>query len=354
MESAVSLRNLSKVFPGRRNKREKHVAVDDVTLEVKRGEILAMAGPRGSGKSTILKMIAGLEKPSSGEIYVDGERIDNLPARARNIGYMVQGNPRFSHGNVFDNISFGLRLRKMPKRERRQRVEEIMFLIDLEGLENCKPHQLSESEQQRVALASALAPEPRVLLLDEPFSWLGTESRQGLKADTKRWQRELKIPTILVTNDQSDALELGDRVAILNAGRFEQVDTSHNISNYPASPFVASFLGIVNGYANGQEGGRADVAGGLQPLDDGDPQIASTTRSFLGYPVLLDLDLKILKASRVLFPGRNTSNHELNPGGHGVIPFGSLKIFPSGPVELSRTKTANPDSAISANGQSES
>ena len=158
MESAVSLRNLSKVFSGRRNKREKHVAVDDVTLDVNRGELLAVVGPRGCGKSTILKMIAGLEKPSSGEIYVDGERIDNLPVRARNIGYMLQGNALFSHSNVFDNIGFGLKLRKMPKRERRQRVEEIMSLIGLEGLENRKPHQLTAGDQQRVALARALAP----------------------------------------------------------------------------------------------------------------------------------------------------------------------------------------------------
>ena len=144
-----------------------------------------------------------------------------------------------------------------------------MSLIGLEGLENRKPHQLSEGERQRVDLARALAPEPRVLLLDEPFSRLGTKSRQSLKEDTKRWQRELKIATILVTNDESDALELGDRVAILNAGRFEQVDTFHNISSYPASPFVASFVGNANGYANRQDGGRVDVVGytGSTPRD---------------------------------------------------------------------------------------
>ena len=167
--------------------------------------------------------------------------------------------------------------------------------------------------------------------------------------------------------NQRSALELGDRVAILNAGRFEQVDTFHNISSYPASPFVASFMGNANGYANGQAGGQVDVVGngfdgsgpildpdsGFQPLDDGDAQRSSTTLSFLTYPVLLDLDRKNLNAGRVLLPGRNTSN-QLNPGGHGAIAFGSLKIFPSGPVELGRTKRSNPDSAISANGQSES
>ena len=379
MENAVSLRNLSKVFLGRRYKREKHVAVDDVTLDVKRGELLAIVGPRGCGKSTILNMIAGLEKPSSGKIYVDGERIDNLPPRARNTGYMLQGNALFSHSNVFDNISFGLKLRKMPKRERQQRVEEIMSLIGLEGLESRKPHQLSEVEQQRVALARALAPEPRVLLLDEPFSRLGPKSRQSFKANIKTWQRQMKIATILVTSHQSDALELGDRVAILNAGRFEQVDTSDNISNYPASPFVASFIGNANrgnsnggnanGYADRQDGGRADAAGiyeldisgrlldpdgGFQPLDGDEPQRSTTTLSFLRYPVLLDLDLKNVKASRVLLPGLDASNHELNPGGHGVTSFEALKMFSSGPVELRRTKRSNADSAISANGQSES
>ena len=190
MESAVSLRNLRKVFASSRTDEAPAVAVDRVSLDVGDGEFLAMVGPSGCGKSTILRMIAGLEESTSGEIYVDGQRIDGIPARARNIGFMFQGYALFKHITVAENIGFGLKLQKVPKKARQQRVDELISFMGLEGMEARKPSQLSGGQQQRVALA----PKPRILLLDEPFGALDAKVRQRL-------QRELKIPTILVTHD---------------------------------------------------------------------------------------------------------------------------------------------------------
>ena len=229
MQSAISLRNITKWFYSSRHPGEGSIAVDDVTLEVGEHEFLAMVGPSGCGKSTLLRLIAGLEEPTAGEIYVSGQRVDGIPPSSRNIGFMFQGYALFKHMTVADNIAFGLKIKKVPKRERQKRIEELVSLMGLEGLEDRKPDQLSGGQQQRVALARALAPRPRILLLDEPFGAVDAKVRQKLRADTKRWQRELKIPTILVTHDQREALELGDRVAVMNEGRFEQIDTPHNV-----------------------------------------------------------------------------------------------------------------------------
>ena len=243
MGNAVSLRNLSKRFSSPINPEETCIAVDGVTLEVGDGEFMTMVGPSGCGKSTILRMIAGLEQPTQGEIYVDSRRVDGMPPRLRNIGFMFQGYALFKHLTVADNIGFGLKIKRISKQERRERVGELVGLMGLEGTERQKPEQLSRGQQQRVALARALAPRPRLLLLDEPFDALDATVRQRLRVDTKNWQRELMIPTILVTHDHREALEMGDRVAIMNEGRFEQVDTSQNIYNNPATRFVAQFIG---------------------------------------------------------------------------------------------------------------
>ena len=225
MQSAISLKGLTKWFGSTPNSPKKFLAVNEVDLDVDKEEFLAMVGPSGCGKSTILRLVAGLETPSAGGIYIDGERVDHLPPQARNIGFMFQGYALFKNMRVVDNIGFGLAIKKVPKLEHQRRVGELVSLMGLEGLEDRKPHQLSGGQQQRVAYARALAPRPRVLLLDEPFGAVDAKVRQKLRADTKKWQRELKIPTILVTHDQREALELGDRVAIMNEGRFVQVDT---------------------------------------------------------------------------------------------------------------------------------
>jgi len=216
MQSALSLRNVTKWFSSSRNPKDRFTAVDNVTLEVGENEFLAMVGPSGCGKSTLLRLISGLEEPTDGEIYVGGRRVDGISTRERNIGFMFQGYALFKYMTVADNIGFGLKIRKTPKKECQHRIEELVALMGLEGLEDRKPNQLSGGQQQRVALARALAPRPPLLLLDEPFGAVDAKVRQKLRKDTKKWQRELKIPTILVTHDQREALEVGDRVAVMN------------------------------------------------------------------------------------------------------------------------------------------
>ena len=256
MQSAISLRSLTKRFVSSSNSEDGCVAVNGVDLDVGENEFLAMVGPSGCGKSTILRLIAGLEDPTAGKIYVNGQRVDLLSPQARNIGFMFQGYALFKPMTVAANIGFGLKIKGMPKKERQDRIAELVSLMGLRGLEQRKPAQLSGGQQQRVALARALAPRPRVLLLDEPFGAVDAKVRQKLRADTKKWQQELKIPTILVTHDQREALEMGDRVAIMNDGRFEQIDTPRNIYDNPASQFVARFIGRVNVFSTELEGGH--------------------------------------------------------------------------------------------------
>ena len=186
MQSAISLRNLTKWFASSGDPRDRSVAVNGVHLDVGETEFLAMVGPSGCGKSTVLRLVAGLEEPSAGDIYVAGQRMNGIPTRSRNIGFMFQGYALFKHMTVADNIGFGLKIKKMSKKERQQRIGELVSLMGLKGLENRKPGQLSGGQQQRVGLARALAPRPRVLLLDEPFGAVDAKVRQKLRADTKK------------------------------------------------------------------------------------------------------------------------------------------------------------------------
>ncbi len=225
MEAAITLENLTKRFADSRDPERLVTALDGVDLQVGAEEFLTMVGPSGCGKSTILRLIAGLETPTAGDIYIAGQLVTQVPPKDRGIGFMFQGYALFGHMTVAENIEFGLRMRKWPSRRRRERVRDLISLVGLEGLESRWPSQLSGGQQQRVALARALAPEPRLLLLDEPFGAIDAKVRQRLRVDTKKLQRELKVPTILVTHDQREALELGDRVAVMNHGRFDQVAT---------------------------------------------------------------------------------------------------------------------------------
>ena len=246
MEAAITLRGLTKRFADSRQPQGFATAVDGIDLDVGPQEFLTMVGPSGCGKSTILRLIAGLEKPTAGEIFIDGQPMNDVSPKDRGIGFMFQGYALFSHMTVVENIEFGLRVRKVPSRQRHERVGDLISLVGLENLESRKPAQLSDGQQQRVALARALAPEPRLLLLDEPFGALDAQVRQKLRADTKKLQRELKIPTILVTHDQREALELGDRVAVMSHGRFEQIATSSQVYDNPQTEFVARFIGRTN------------------------------------------------------------------------------------------------------------
>ena len=348
MEYAVLLKNISKRFSTPHNPGETHLAVDSVSLALREGEFMAMVGPRGCGKSTILRLIAGLEQPTAGEIYVDGRRVDCIPARARNVGFTFQGHALFRNMTVADNISFGLKIKKVSNKDRRRRVEELVALMGLEGLEGRKPYQLSREQQQRVALARALAPQPRILLLDEPFGTLDIMVRQRLRKDTKRWQRQLQIPTILVTHDHIEALELGDRVAILNAGRFEQIDTSPNIYNNPANPFVANFIGrsevscamLEEDRSRFVHNGQVEVLGRPrafsmqswgkeQQLEEDDITSATASNAFLGRTVRLEVQLRNGRPVTVALPKTQPVANNLNPGRSIALSNGSFPVLPS-------------------------
>jgi putative spermidine/putrescine transport system ATP-binding protein len=221
-------------------------AVEDFNLAAERGEFVSFLGPSGCGKTTTLRMIAGFEHPTAGTIVVDGKDITRQPPNRRNVGMVFQSYALFPNMTVADNIGFGLRVRKRPRAQILQRVEELLGLIHLEGRGNRYPYQLSGGQQQRVALARALALEPQVLLLDEPLSALDAKIRVALRKEIRSIQRQLGITTVYVTHDQEEALSLSDRVVVMSEGRIEQIGTPAEIYNFPATPFVASFVGTLN------------------------------------------------------------------------------------------------------------
>lgn len=232
----VKLRNVTKRF-------EDVVAVDHVNLDVKHGEFIVLVGPSGCGKTTLLRCIAGLEVVDEGRIYFDDEDITDLPPYKRGTGMVFQNYALWPHMTVYDNIAYGLRIRKLPKREIDRRVRWALKLVKLEGLEKRYPTQLSGGQQQRVALARALVVEPKVLLLDEPLSNLDAKLRVEMREEIKKLQRQLGITTIYVTHDQEEAMTIADRMAVMNKGRILQVGRPDEVYRNPKNIFVASFLG---------------------------------------------------------------------------------------------------------------
>ena len=221
-------------------------ALDNVTLRVEKGELMTVLGPSGSGKSTLLSLISGLRKATSGQIYLGEERIDHLPPQERGIGFLFQNYALFPSMTVYENLAFGLKIRKYSRFEVNKQVEELLLMLGLTDHAHKKPAQLSGGQQQRVALGRALAPKPNVLLLDEPLSALDVQIRHRLREDLKNLQKSLGITAILVTHDQEEAFELGDRVAVMNNGKIEQVDVPQRIYDFPKTEFVACFVGKVN------------------------------------------------------------------------------------------------------------
>jgi putative spermidine/putrescine transport system ATP-binding protein len=221
-------------------------ALDDMSLSVRRGELMTLLGPSGCGKTTMLNLVAGFLAPDRGEIAIDGRRVTTLPTYRRDIGLMFQSYALFPHMNVAANVGYGLRMRRIGKPEIARRVTEALALVKLEGLEDRRPRQLSGGQQQRVALARALVIRPRVLLLDEPFSALDRNLRASMQVELKEIQRKLGVTTIFVTHDQSEALSLSDRIAVIAAGRIRQLGTPDEIYRRPVDRFVASFVGDGN------------------------------------------------------------------------------------------------------------
>jgi putative spermidine/putrescine transport system ATP-binding protein len=236
----LELTSVQKQFPGG------VMAVQDFNLQAERGEFVSFLGPSGCGKTTTLRMIAGFEKPTAGTIVVDGTDITYRAPNQRNVGMVFQSYALFPNMTVADNIGFGLKVRKKPKAEIARRVEELIALMHLEGRAGRFPYQMSGGQQQRVALARALAIEPQVLLLDEPLSALDAKIRIVLRKEIRSIQRQLGITTVYVTHDQEEALSLSDRVVVMSDGNVEQIGTPSEIYNFPATPFVASFVGTLN------------------------------------------------------------------------------------------------------------
>ena len=242
--TALSVREVSKAFPTPEGDVVR--ALDSVSLEVADGSFTVLLGPSGCGKTTLLRCIAGLESPDSGEIDLNGERIDDVPVWKRRVNTVFQSYALFPHMTVAQNIAFGLQMDKTPKSDISRRVEEALDMVRLSGLGARRPSQLSGGQQQRVALARALAKQPSVLLLDEPLSALDLKLRRGMQMELKRLQRETSITFILVTHDQDEAMSMGDQVAVFDSGRIVQVGPPREVYLAPRTRFVADFIGEAN------------------------------------------------------------------------------------------------------------
>ena len=221
-------------------------ALQDVSVVIPEGSLTALLGPSGSGKSTLLRVIAGLEEPDGGHVMIGGENVTQQPARSRGVGMVFQHYAAFKHMTVWDNVAFGLTIHKWPRAEIEERVHKLLELVQLEGLAKRYPAQLSGGQRQRMALARALAVEPSVLLLDEPFGALDARVRKELRAWLRRLHDEVHVTTIIVTHDQEEAMEVAGQIVVLNEGRIEQVGSPRELYDAPANEFVMSFVGPVN------------------------------------------------------------------------------------------------------------
>lgn len=225
-------------------------ALDNVDLDVRTGELVALLGPSGSGKTTLLRIIAGLENTDAGKVFFSGKDTAAQGVRERQVGFVFQHYALFKHMSVFDNVAFGLRVKprgeRLPRKEIRSRVDDILKLVQIDWLANRFPQQLSGGQRKRVALARALITEPTVLLLDEPFGALDAKVRKELRRWLRRLHHEMSITSVFVTHDQEEALEVADRVVVMNHGKIEQIGTPESVYDDPASPFVYEFLGNVN------------------------------------------------------------------------------------------------------------
>jgi sulfate/thiosulfate transport system ATP-binding protein len=264
-------------------------ALHDVSLDIQPGALTALLGPSGSGKSTLLRVIAGLEVPDTGTVVIEDRDVTNLSPQRRDIGFVFQHYAAFKHMTVRDNVGFGLKVRKRPKAEIDAKVDELLGIVGLAGYQKRYPSQLSGGQRQRMALARALAVEPKVLLLDEPFGALDANVRAELRAWLRRLHEEVHVTTVLVTHDQEEAMELADNIVVLNAGRIEQVGAPRELYDAPANEFVMGFLGPVARLGDGLVRPHDLV---LTPDPDGTSVEAQVARVVhLGFEVRVELEL---------------------------------------------------------------
>ncbi len=289
---SIELKNVTKRFG-------EVAAVNDVSFAVKEGELVGLLGPSGGGKTTVLRMIAGLEMPTGGDVFIRGQRVNNVSVQQRNIGFVFQSYALFKSMTVFDNIAFGLKIKKWKKADREARVMELVKLFGLEGLHKRYAHQLSGGQRQRVAIARALAPKPSVLLLDEPFGAVDAKIRQELREWLVTLHHDLNVTTIFVTHDQEEALEVSNRIVIFSRGNMEQIGTPREVYEQPANEFVARFIGVMNVLDTEVQGGIARADGIEFPASE-QPDGTRLRIGFRPYAVQVSTDLASLPYRAVL------------------------------------------------------
>jgi sulfate/thiosulfate transport system ATP-binding protein len=272
-------------------------ALDNVDFEVPSGSLTALLGPSGSGKSTLLRAIAGLDQPDTGTVTINGRDVTHIPPQRRGIGFVFQHYAAFKHLTVRDNVAFGLKIRKRPKAEIKEKVDNLLEVVGLAGFQTRYPNQLSGGQRQRMALARALAVDPEVLLLDEPFGALDARVREDLRAWLRRLHDEVHVTTVLVTHDQAEALDVADRIAVLNKGRIEQVGSPTDVCDAPANAFVMSFLGAVSSL-NGSLVRPHDIRVGRNPEmaiagTDDSIQATGVVRAAIDRIVVLGFEVRV-------------------------------------------------------------
>lgn len=299
--AVLTITGITKVFPG-----GAAAAVNDVSLTVADGELVCLLGPSGSGKSTLLRMAGGFETPTAGQIAIDGEDVTRLPPERRPTGMVFQSHALWTHMNVFRNLAFGLKLRRLPGPEIRDRVEAVLDLVGLAGYGTRSVTQLSGGQQQRVALARSLVLEPKILLLDEPFASLDQHLRERLREEVRDIQQRLGITTLFVTHGQDEALSMADRIVVMRDGRTEQIDAPDVVYRDPLTPFVAGFIGTMNLIEGAVAGGQF-VRAGLSvaaPIPDGPATLAIRPEALRLHPA---------------DPGHARVHRVTDYGSHGVI-----------------------------------
>jgi sulfate transport system ATP-binding protein len=287
-------------------------ALENVTLSVAEGSLTALLGPSGSGKSTLLRIVAGLETPDTGTVAIDGNDVTAARPQDRGIGFVFQHYAAFTHMTVWQNVAFGLRIRKQPRDEVRARVDELLALVGLTKWADQRPDQLSGGQRQRMALARALAVQPRVLLLDEPFGALDANVRAELRRWLRRLHDEQGVTTVLVTHDQEEAMEVADTIAVMNAGRIEQVGSPRDVYDRPATDFVMSFLGPVS-RIDGRLVRPHDVTVSLTP-SEGAIEAMVTRVVHLGFEVRIELELPEGEVARAQLTRAQTDELEIGRG----------------------------------------
>lgn len=244
-DASVQFNKIRKVFRDSHSNLE-NVAVQDFSLNIKKGEFITLLGPSGCGKTTVLRMLAGFETPTSGEILVNGKNVTDIPPNKRNLTMVFQSYALFPHMSVEENVAYGLKLRKIPKNEQADKLKRVFKMMNLIGYEKRRPFELSGGQQQRVALARAIVVEPDILLFDEPLSNLDAKLRESMRIELKNLQQKLHITSVYVTHDQAEAMALADRIVVMNKGCIEQVASPEEMYSHPASEFVADFFGAAN------------------------------------------------------------------------------------------------------------